>query len=392
MFLRARVRRSFLADFGSRMSSAVSSPALSSSAPLDYDVVVVGGGVVGAVLASRLARLCAGRTRLSIAVVEPRAPPPLSVVVMQEQPDLRVFAISPGSMRILGACGGAVDAIRATGRLAAFQQMQVWDALGPAHIRFSGEDINSGPESGRRVESDVSSAGGSNNSVSAEVDGSVAGGDDIGRRGALCTGAVQNNCADALGHIIESGTLSGALFAELQGLADSGQLDLICPARVSAIVAPPADTRWEMLRAARGGDAANSTSLAASSSSAARTTVTLHDGRVLRGRVVVGADGAASAVRAAANISTWGWGYDQVAVVATVFTEHAHGTAWQRFLPHGPVAVLPVRTMRYGQSSPYIFTLKRAPASALENVAWHIGWLLQTQHLGVTHPRRRPRR
>jgi ubiquinone biosynthesis monooxygenase Coq6 len=39
---------------------------------------------------------------------------------------------------------------------------------------------------------------------------------------------------------------------------------------------------------------------------------------------------------------TVGWRYDASAVVATVATE-AHGTAWQRFLPSGPLALLPFR-------------------------------------------------
>lgn len=50
-------------------------------------------------------------------------------------------------------------------------------------------------------------------------------------------------------------------------------------------------------------------------------------------------------VRAAAGLRTIGWGYDQRGVVATVTTSPAaNDTAWQRFLPEGPLALLPTRS------------------------------------------------
>ena len=58
--------------------------------------------------------------------------------------------------------------------------------------------------------------------------------------------------------------------------------------------------------------------------------------------VQVAADGAASTVRQAAGIGTWGWDYQQRAVVATIRTSSDHSTAFQRFLPTGPLAVLPL--------------------------------------------------
>ena len=70
--------------------------------------------------------------------------------------------------------------------------------------------------------------------------------------------------------------------------------------------------------------------------------VTLDSGAKIHAKLIVAADGAQSRVRQAANIGTCGWDYDQRAVVATVRTSTAHSTAWQRFLPTGPVAILPV--------------------------------------------------
>lgn len=70
-------------------------------------------------------------------------------------------------------------------------------------------------------------------------------------------------------------------------------------------------------------------------------------------RLVVGADGNNSAVRKLSNIPTWGFEYGQEAVIATVKVEvpvsgpgdsngDANNTAWQKYLPTGPLALLPL--------------------------------------------------
>ncbi len=59
--------------------------------------------------------------------------------------------------------------------------------------------------------------------------------------------------------------------------------------------------------------------------------------------LVVGADGTRSRVRELAGIACTQSDYDHHAVVATVQTELGHGEcAWQRFLPGGPLAFLPL--------------------------------------------------
>jgi ubiquinone biosynthesis monooxygenase Coq6 len=68
----------------------------------------------------------------------------------------------------------------------------------------------------------------------------------------------------------------------------------------------------------------------------------LQNGDQLRARLVVGSDGSDSIVKKDASISSIGWDYPQRAVVANVRCEQAHNTAWQRFLPNGPVALLPL--------------------------------------------------
>jgi 2-octaprenylphenol hydroxylase len=75
--------------------------------------------------------------------------------------------------------------------------------------------------------------------------------------------------------------------------------------------------------------------------------VHLQDGRVLRASLLVGADGARSQIRTQAGIQVSQQDYEQQAIVAVVETERSHEqTAWQRFLPTGPLAFLPLRDGR----------------------------------------------
>jgi ubiquinone biosynthesis monooxygenase Coq6 len=76
--------------------------------------------------------------------------------------------------------------------------------------------------------------------------------------------------------------------------------------------------------------------------------VELSGGRRLAARLLVGADGANSPVRAFAGIESRGWDYERHGVVATLEMEGSgwggddSKTAYQRFLPTGPVAMLPL--------------------------------------------------
>lgn len=82
--------------------------------------------------------------------------------------------------------------------------------------------------------------------------------------------------------------------------------------------------------------------------------VHLADGKRLHARLLVGADGANSPVRSFAGINASGWDYNRHGVVATLQLEapdydyypgdpyEAPKVAYQRFLPTGPVAMLPM--------------------------------------------------
>jgi ubiquinone biosynthesis UbiH/UbiF/VisC/COQ6 family hydroxylase len=88
----------------------------------------------------------------------------------------------------------------------------------------------------------------------------------------------------------------------------------------------------------------------------------LADGRSLRARLIVAADGAASQLRALARIDTVGWSYGQRAIVCHVRTERPHrDTAWQRFTESGTIAYLPLAD---GRSS-IVWSAEEAQATEL---------------------------
>ncbi len=114
-----------------------------------------------------------------------------------------------------------------------------------------------------------------------------------------------------LGHIVENALVADRLWAALQ--RESG-IELHCPAKVTGL---DQDERQAL--------------------------VELDDAERLRSRVVVAADGAGSPLRGLAGIETSGRDYRQKGLVLHVRSQLPHReTAWQRFLPGGPLALLPL--------------------------------------------------
>ncbi|HQY49320.1 MAG TPA: FAD-dependent oxidoreductase [Thermomonas sp.] len=94
------------------------------------DVVVVGGGVVGAASALMLAR-----EGLQVALVEAQRP----AAWTREQRDLRVFAFAPDNASLLAQLGvwGTVSASRAQ----PYRGMRVWDAAGGEPLVFDADAL-----------------------------------------------------------------------------------------------------------------------------------------------------------------------------------------------------------------------------------------------------------
>ena len=128
-------------------------------------------------------------------------------------------------------------------------------------------------------------------------------------------GVTHFDCADlgepCLGHIVEPRFIQTALW---QQLASIDAVSLYCPARFEAISI--LDDRVE---------------------------VTLDDDQLLTAELVIAADGARSPVRNILGMETQRHDYRQSSLVALVKTAEPHqDTAWQRFLPGGPLAFLPM--------------------------------------------------
>jgi ubiquinone biosynthesis monooxygenase Coq6 len=82
--------------------------------------------------------------------------------------------------------------------------------------------------------------------------------------------------------------------------------------------------------------------------------------------LLIGADGPNSKVRESAGIKAFGWAYDQSGVVATLdIKSDSNGTAWQRFLPTGPIALLPLSETK----SSLVWSVPRQVAAKLTNLA-----------------------
>jgi 2-octaprenylphenol hydroxylase len=129
------------------------------------------------------------------------------------------------------------------------------------------------------------------------------------------TGMIEFDAGDvgarSLGTIVENRLLVAALVARWRGAAD---VEVFAPDRVAAT--------------ARDGS---------------RLRLQLDSGREISAALVVAADGALSPLRQALGFRTREWDYGHRAIVTTVETARSHeDTAWQRFLPSGPLALLPL--------------------------------------------------
>ncbi|HYB11757.1 MAG TPA: UbiH/UbiF/VisC/COQ6 family ubiquinone biosynthesis hydroxylase [Alphaproteobacteria bacterium] len=121
-----------------------------------------------------------------------------------------------------------------------------------------------------------------------------------------------------LGHIIENRETRRILVAGLQSSAYAKHL---APVRIVSLVRDPAGVH-----------------------------ATLADGREIEAALVVAADGRDSGLRRETGIAVTEWSYPQTGIVCTIVHERPHhGVAHERFLPAGPLAVLPMTSGANGE-------------------------------------------
>lgn len=216
-----------------------------------YDIIIVGAGMVGSLLAALLKD-----SGLSILMLERAA-------VQAPAPDApfepRVSALTRASENLLRHVGAwaAVEACRCC----AYTGMTVWDADGSGRVEFSAREIGE----------------------------------------------------SHLGVLVENRLLQSAL---TEAALSADNVTLRCPAQLAHLERLPQG--WQL---------------------------TLDNGELLQATLVIGADGAQSAVRNMAGVDVRSTDYHQRAIVTTVRTQQPHRfTAWQRFSATGPLAFLPLLT------------------------------------------------
>jgi 2-octaprenylphenol hydroxylase len=220
------------------------------------DVLVVGGGPVGACAAALLLHgSCGSTTPLRVGVLEPNRPlQPLAGTALEA----RVVAISRASERILQSVSAWNRVIGP--RVGAYERMRIWhESVAPSS-----------------------------------------------------TGALVFDAAEVgepnLGYIVENRLLQAALLDEVAELG--GHIE---PASLVGLHVGPEFVTVETSTGS------------------------------LSARLVIGADGAKSAVRQLSGLTADISNFNETAIVATVATERPHEkTAWQRFMRTGTLAFLPL--------------------------------------------------
>lgn len=143
-----------------------------------------------------------------------------------------------------------------------------------------------------------------------------------------------------LGYIVENRVIQLAL---LDRIADFGNITLISPAVIKKIDYMPGQP----------------------------SSITLEDGSTLAAKLLVAADGGQSRVRQTVGLGVTSWDYKQQALVIYIETEYGQqDITWQRFVPSGPQAFLPL-TGNHGSivwyhSPDEVNRLKALPPDALK--------------------------
>ena len=245
--------------------------------PQVLDVLVVGGGPVGACVSALLARSARQGPPLRIGLLQ--STPSVAPESDASVPDARVLAFSRASERILEAAGAWA---RIRDHAWPYEHMRIWHA-------------GIAPTSDAVLQFDAAQVGEPNLGYIIAAQ--------------RVTAALMESCVAAGVQVISG---------ELQGLI--GAADAAGPVHLQSSAGPFA------------------------------------------AQLIIGADGARSAVRAAFGIGVQTHSYGQTAIVARLIPERPHqNTAWQRFIEGGTLALLPLAD----GSLSIVWSLREAQARAL---------------------------
>ncbi len=240
-----------------------------------YDIVIVGAGLVGASFAALLQQM--PYSHLRVALIDGGSKPTVPDLA-QEPPtfDPRVVALTHASRHLLAKIG-AWQTIEQQ-RVCAYHDMSVWDHDGTANIHFSAKDIQQ----------------------------------------------------SELGHIAENSLVLSAVLNGIESQTSDSHRD-------------DESVNVTLLRGIK---------VTGIQQNNHQVLLQCDDGKERIAQLLVAADGAQSPVRQLASMSTREWDYQHKAIVATVKTEQSHRlTAWQNFLPTGPLAFLPLAHPSHQYSS-----------------------------------------
>ena len=223
------------------------------SAELVFDVVIVGGGIVGLSLADALAG-----SDFSVAVIERS-----ELKAITDKPDCRVSAINLSALKHFQQTGALSSNLMK--RVCAFEKMFVWDQTGAGQIEFDSAELG----------------------------------------------------APELGVIVENNVLQQML---LESIQHADNISYMCPEEIAEIDYQVKDDEKHVT-----------------------SRLKLSSGKTVSASLLVGADGVNSKVRDVALIQRVKHSYQQQALVCNVSTSESHqNTAWQCFMPSGPLAFLPL--------------------------------------------------
>lgn len=318
------------------------STALRHAQPELYDVVCVGGGPAGLSLLSAL-RSDPSTSDLKVALIDGQD---LTSSRETSGPDVysnRCSSLTPASVRFLRT----IEAWHSVNdeRIQPYHGMHVWDGVSGSKISFDPLDTNRG------------FGGGLLDTVAELVPGSRF--KESRRRDDYNYG----NDESVIATMCENQNLTTALLQRLHGSADAELLD---KTKVESIEQGPEPIDEQSLNLSQW------------------PIITLPDSRQLAAKLLVGADGANSPVRTFAGIPSHGWDYNQHGIVATLDIDQSFGsldmrTAYQRFLPTGPIALLPLpgnkASLVWSMTTPIATKLKLLPPqtfAAVVNAAFQL--------------------